>query len=201
MRLQSILVYFLAGALALPAQQIPGPVNRLVDPKETLKIVVLEGEGAKNNIKSRTATAPAVEVRDASDKPVAGAEVVFQLPMAGPSGVFNGWLKTQTVRTDDKGRATTTGYAPNTEAGRFNIKVTATSGAQVGSAVIAQSNIEGATSTSAKKTGPWKWVGILGGVAVAGGIVAATRGGNETAVVTRVPVSITAGSVTVAGPR
>jgi len=202
LRLQSLLAYVLAGAMIAPAQQIPGPVNRLVDPKETLKIIVIEGEGAKNNIKSRTATAPAVEVRDASDKPVAGAEVVFQLPMAGPSGVFNGWLKTQTVRTDDKGRATTTGYAPNTEAGRFNIKVTATSGAQMGSAVIAQANIEGNGSATAKKSGTWKWVGILGGAAVAGGIVAATRGGNDTAAATpKVPVTITAGSVGVAGPR
>lgn len=202
MRFTEVLVYALAGAMVMPAQQVSGPVNKLVDPKETLKVIVVEGEGARNNIRSRSATTPVVEVKDAADKPVVGAEVVFQLPMVGPSGVFNGWLKTQTVRTDDKGRATVAGYAPNTEEGRFNIKVTATSGTQVGSAIIAQTNIEGtAGAAAAKKKGPWKVVAILGGVALAGGIVAATRGGTEAAPTPKVPITISAGTVGVAGPR
>jgi hypothetical protein len=68
-------------ALLLPppgwGQQASGPQSNLVAPESGgLKIVVLKGEGAVNNIKARTATPPVVEVRDVEDKPVAGAEVV-----------------------------------------------------------------------------------------------------------------------------
>lgn len=194
----------LAAALVLGAQQ----PAKLVDqaPKGTLKVTVVEGEGAKNNIRSRTATAPVVEVRDASDKPVVGAEVVFALPMVGPSGSFNGWLKTQTVRTDAQGRATVTGYAPNDEAGRLNIKVTATSGSETGSVIVAQSNIAGSSSSggaTAGKSRPWmKPLAIVAGAAIAGGIVAATRGDDKTAATAAsIPVTITPGAPTVGGPR
>src|SRR5712664_1796400 len=112
-------------ALSCHAQQAGG-----------LKIVVVQGEGAKNNVRTRSATQPVVEVRDDSDKPVAGAEVVFQLPPAGPGGVFNGWMRNQTARTGPDGRAQTSGFTPNDEEGRFNIKATATSGTKTASAVI-----------------------------------------------------------------
>ena len=78
-------------ALSCQAQQVTGPKSELIAPPGGLKIVVVQGEGAKNNLRTRSATQPVVEVRDDSDKPVAGAEVVFQLPPAGPGGVFNGW--------------------------------------------------------------------------------------------------------------
>jgi hypothetical protein len=202
LRLKHFCVYLLAGALAAPAQQRTSPVNQLVDVKETLKISVTEGEGAKNSVRSRTGTAPVVVVTDETDKPVSGAEVVFQLPMVGPSGVFNGWLKTQTVRTDEQGRAAATGYAPNAETGRFNIKVTATSGAQKGSAVIAQSNIEGSTTSGSQSRTPWKLIGIIGGAALVGGIIAATTGGDNGAVaVNPTAVTVTPGTITVAPPR
>lgn len=204
MRLNKIFACLLAGALASPAQQATGQANQLVDVKETLKITVVEGEGAKNNIRARSATAPAVEVKDAGDKPLAGAEVVFQLPMVGPSGVFNGWLNTQTVRTDEQGRAAATGFTPNSEAGRFNIKVTATSGTQRGTAVIAQSNVEGTGtggSVAAKKSGLWKWVALAGSAAVIGGVAAAVRGDNGTSATPVTPVTISPGAVTVAVPR
>lgn len=184
--------------------QAAPPKQALVSQAGTLKITVIEGEGARNNIRSRTGVAPVVEVKDASDKPVPGAEVVFQLPMVGPSGVFNGWLKTQTVRTDDQGRASSTGYTPNTEAGRFNIKVTATAGTQTGSVVVAQSNVQNGTSSTAgeaKRGTPWKIIAVAAGAAIAGGVVAATRGDSTTSTTTVTPVSITAGAVTVGNPR
>ena len=127
--------------------------------------------------------------------------MIFQLPMAGPSGTFNGWLKSQTVRSDEQGKATVTGYTPNTEQGRFNIKVTATAGTQTGSAVIAQSNIEGSGTGAAKKSNTWKYLAALGGAAVVGGIVAGTRGGSTASTTIVAPVSITPGAVTVVTPR
>lgn len=225
MRFRDILIYALIGALALPAQQAAAPAapkqaSQLVDqqPKGTLKINVLEGEGARNSIRNRTSVAPIVEVRDAADKPVTGAEVVFQLPLAGPGGMFNGWLRSQTVRTDEAGKATVTGYTPNTEAGRYNIKVTATAGSQTGSAVIAQINVESGAATSAaeaakggtmpappaamKKALPWRILGPVIGAAALGGVVAAVRGGKDSpASAASTPVSISAGAVTVGVPR
>ena len=133
-----------------------------------------------------------------------GAEVVFQLPAVGPSGAFNGWLKTQTVRADEQGRATVSGYTPNTEAGRFNIKVTATSGSSTGSAVIAQVNTDNGTAASGGSNRGWvKWVAILGGAAVGGGVALAATGDDNSspAAAMKTPVGITAGAVTVGGPR
>lgn len=209
MRLRQFLACGIAAVLAavpLGAQQVSGPKQPLAaQAKGTLTINVVEGEGARNVIQSRTAVPPVVEVKDASGKPAVGAEVIFQLPTVGPGGSFNGWLKNQTVRTDDQGKATVTGYAPNPEPGRFNIKVTATSGNQTGSAVIAQINVEssGGSAASARKNNWWKWAVGVGAVAAIGGGVAAARGGSNgaTTTATPIPVSIAVGAVTVGGPR
>ncbi len=169
-----------------------------------MKIVVIEGEGAINDIRRRSATAPVVEVRDEKDKPVEGAEVVFQLPPAGPGGVFHGWMRTQTVRTDARGRAVASGYAPNDQAGRFNIKVTATLGNKTGSVVIGQSNAYrggSAPGMSGGRSGWWKialGVGVTG--AVIGAIAATRNGGTGTPAVTN-PIVITPGPITVGSPR
>lgn len=206
MYLKPVIALALAGALALPAPilaQASGAVaQKLVAQSGSLKLVVLEGEGAKNNVRAKSATAPVVEVRDEADKPVAGAEVVFQLPATGPGGVFHGWMRTQTGRTDAEGKAGASGYMPNDEEGRFNIKVTATAGARTGQAIIAQSNVRGTGPAGSSARRRWLVpVVVLAGVAIAGGAVAATRGGNGTTAATTVPVTITPGAVTVAGPR
>jgi hypothetical protein len=207
LRLRDTIIVLLAGCLVLSAQiptAAPGQQRQLVaQAKDTLVITVVEGEGGKNSIRNRTAVAPVVEVKDAGGKPVPGAEVVFQLPSVGPSGSFNGWLKTQTVRADEQGRAAVTGYAPNTEPGRFNIKVTATSGTNTGSAVISQVNTDNGSSVSNGGNRGWvKWVAIIGGAAAIGGVAAAVGGGDDDSPAqNRVPVGITAGAVTVGGPR
>jgi hypothetical protein len=170
-----------------------------------IKIVVVQGEGALNNIRARSAAPLIVEVRDSSDKPVAGAEVVFQLPPAGPGGVFNGWMRNQTARTSAEGRAETNGYTPNDEAGRFNIKVTATSGTKTTSSIVAQINTPNGTDTNGKqaksKSNLWKVALIVGAAGLAGGIVAATRGGSSTPATPPTPISVTAGPITIGGPR
>lgn len=193
-------------ALLLPppgwGQQASGPKSNLVAPEGGgLKIVVLKGEGAVNNIKARTATPPVVEVRDVEDKPVAGVEVVFQLPAGGPGAVFNGWMRTQTARTDAQGQAEAQGMTPNDQAGRFNIKVTATQGKKTASVVVAQSNAVGSSAEArgSRKT-LWIVLGVAAVAAIAGG-VAATRGDSTAAAPTKVPITISPGPVTVAGPR
>jgi len=194
---------YLIAALSCQAQQVSGPVQSL-QPAGDLKIIVVQGEGAQNNVRSRSAAPLVVEVRDASDKPVERAEVVFQLPAYGPSGVFNGWMRNQLARTNAEGRAESSGYTPNDEPGRFNIKVTATSGTKTSSAVIAQSNVSGAGTPQLKhdRSKMWKVLAVVGAAGLAGGIVAATRGGDSSSSsAASVPITISPGTVTVGGPR
>jgi hypothetical protein len=201
--LNSVCALGLTGLLCLPpvwAQQA------LVSQAGDLKIVIIEGEGAKNSIRMRSAIQPVVEVRDSADKPIPGAEVVFQLPAAGPGGVFNGWMRTQTVKTNAEGRAQASGFTPNEEEGRFNIRVTATHANSSGSAVISQANIRGTGSGNTAQSGGgrnWKIWALIGGAALVGGVAAAAASGNGNgngAPVTN-PVVITSGVISVAGPR
>ena len=48
-----------------------------------LNIVIVEGDGAINNIRQRTAREPIVQVEDENNMPVAGATVYFLLPESG----------------------------------------------------------------------------------------------------------------------
>lgn len=196
-------------ALPLPAQQAPARVEPGTPqappgakPKpgpSALKIIVLEGEGARNDIRSGTAVAPRVQVVDEAGQPVRDAEVVFRLPMEGPGGVFHGWVKTQTVRTGEDGVAAATGYAPNGIEGRFNIRVTASAGSQEASAVIAQSNVRGARVSAASHKKWWILAALGAGIGAAIGAAASGNDAGGVAAVT--PVTITPGTVTVSGPR
>jgi hypothetical protein len=168
-----------------------------------LKLTPLKGEGAFNSTRNKSATPPAVEVRDENDKPVQGAEVTFQLPAMGPSGAFYGWLRTNTGRTDARGRVEAASFTPNDEEGRLNIMVTAKSAGKLGSLVVHQTNTRDGSVATDRPKSSHKALWILLGVAAAGTIaaVAATRGGGNGNGVTLTPVSISPGPVTVGGPR
>lgn len=206
---RGMLAFLLAAALAIPpaslAQEKPPAAPQPAAPAGKLKVAALQGEGAVNNIAAGTATQVVVEVRDEADKPVPGAEVLFQLPAAGAGGVFNGWMRTQTVKTNEQGQAGTSGLTPNDEVGRFNIKVTASAGARAGSIVVAQTNArQGGSGGRVAAGSSWKWkiIGLVAAGATVGGIYAAKRnGGTAVTTTTTNPVTVTVGSVTVAGPR
>jgi hypothetical protein len=53
------------------------------EPAHRLNLVIVEGEGAINNIKLRTSRETIVQVEDENHKPVAGAVVAFLLPDRG----------------------------------------------------------------------------------------------------------------------
>ena len=186
-------------AAAQPAAQTK-PAAEKPEPAE-LKITVTAGEGAMNNIKAHVAAQPVVQVKDEKDQPVPGAEVVFQLPPTGPGGVFYGWLKTQTVRTDANGEARAAGFAPNEEAGKFTIRVLAAVGSKTATASINQTNGQGPGGAQAKssKKGLWIALGVVAVGGIIGGVVAGTSGSSTTT--TTVPITITGGPVTVGGPR
>lgn len=185
-------------AVAAQAPATPGQVA----PVPKLFIKILDGEGAVNNIKARTAREPVVEVDDENHKPVAGAAVAFLAPHSGAGGTFAGQPMFQTV-TDASGRAVGRGFMPNHTAGHFNIEVTATLGAEVAKATISEMNEGGAGGSSSNSVGTTSThFGILSGkgllllsvvaAGAAAGVVVATHSSTPTATITA-PTTVTVG--------
>ena len=164
----------LAFALAMPAApQQPAPARKL-------NIVIVEGEGAVNNIRQRTAREPIVQVEDENRRPVAGAIVVFTLPDRGASGVFLDGSRTLTVTTGPDGRAVARGFQPNNVEGKIEMRVTASqSGAAPATATITQTNQAAGAAAAGGVSGKLIAILAIAGGAAAGGIIAATRGGGN----------------------
>ncbi len=141
-----------------------------------LRIVVVEGQGALNDIRGRTAHAPIVRVVDESERPVEGAIVNFTLPSMGAGGFFEGGQTTSSVITGADGIAKTRGLRPNNMAGQFTIRVSASHDGQSATAAIEQTNVAPAARSSSKL----KWVLLAAAAGGAGAVVAATRGGSGT---------------------
>ena len=141
-----------------------------------LNIVVIEGEGAINNIRKLAARAPVVQVEDENHRPVAGAAVTFTLPNSGPSGVFAHGARSLLVRTDKAGRASAKGLRAGDSQGKFQIRVQASLRDVTATASIAQVN---SILTAGARVGGLsvKRIAILAGIgaAVAAGLVFATR--------------------------
>lgn len=187
----------LAAMLAAPAGAQP-PAGR-----GGLKIYVLQGEQAVNNTRTGAATAPVVEVRDANDFPVAGAEVVFRTPETGASATFEGGKHEYANRTDAKGQASAGRMTPNGVEGVFSIQVTAKLGEREGVVVIRQRNSRdeyaagGAPGQQRKSWwGRHKWwmVGVMAGTGAGLGYWLATRDTSSGAV-------LRPGTVVIGGPR
>jgi hypothetical protein len=171
----------------LAGQSTPLRAQEVTEPK--LNIVIVEGEGAINNIRQRTAREPIVQVEDENRRPVAGAVVVFLLPD-----------RNLTVTTDSQGRAAARGLRPNNASGQYQIRVTASFQGRTASTMITQTNIAAAAGAAAGGISA-KLIAILavaGGAAVAGGVVAATRGNGNGAAA---PIVVTPGTPSVGGPR
>jgi len=172
---------------------------------QRLSVLIVEGEGAINNIRQRTAREPIVEVQDENHKPVAGAVVVFTvLPSNGGAGAsFAGAAQTAEFVTDQAGRVVARGFHPNTQAGQVQIRVTATSNGRVGAATITQTNIAPAAANTASSFGGLKLLAIIGiaaGAAAAAAIAATHGGGSHSGSGATAPTSITPGAPVVGAP-
>jgi len=191
------LSWLLAGLIALPFP--PGAVAQVPAPK--LNLVIVEGDGAINNIRQRTAREPVVEVQDDNHRPVAGALILFETPTRGASGEFPGGAHTLSVTSDAQGRAVATGLRPNTNKGQYQIKVTASLNGATATAVITQSNAAAGpgTSTSAS-SGKIIAIVAIAGAAIAGGVILGTRGGGGSSASSS-PTTISAGAGTVGPPH
>ena len=139
----------------------------------SLHVVVLEGEGAINNIRSPRAKETVVRVEDAKNQGVAGAVVTFLLPADGAGASFGSSGNSLTLTADDRGEATARGLHPNRVAGTFQIRVSASRGSLTAAATITQTNVDPGTHASSHRVA---LVAILGGAAAAGAAVA-FRGG------------------------
>jgi hypothetical protein len=179
----------------LTAQQ-PGKLN----------IVIVEGDGAINNIRQRVAREPIVQVEDENRRPVAGAAVTFFLPDQGASGTFANGARSLTVVTNEQGRAVATGFRPNNVAGKFNIRVTASHEGRTASLSIGQTNIAAAAAvgmSAAMKA--LIIVAVAGGAAA--GVAVAAGGGNSgspnagPATSPRPVTTLTPGTGIVGGPQ
>ncbi len=116
-----------------------------------LNLVIIEGEGAINNVRQRTAREPIVQVEDENRKPIAGATVLFLLPESGPSGTFAKGARTLQVMTNSKGQAVAKGLKLNNVSGKFQIQVEASHNGMSSTATINQANA--VLSTAAGGTG------------------------------------------------
>jgi len=167
----------LCASLCLAAQQI--------------NLVIVEGEGAINNIKLRTARETIVKVEDENHKPVAGAVVVFLLPNDGPGGAFFNGDKTSTVTTDEAGQARMPRLQMNSWTGPFSIQIHASFQGLEANATVSQSSVStgGGISTGAK-------VGIVAGIAAVGAVVAVavSKGGGSSSNSSTAPPSTTPAS-------
>lgn len=181
-------------ALPLSAQDNPPKLN----------LIVVEGEGAINNIRQRTAREPIIQVEDENHKPVAGAAVVFTLPTQGAGGTFAGGSHTLTVVSDSQGRAVARGFRPNHVQGQYQLRVNASSQGRTGSTSISQSNavVAGAATTAAATGISTKLIVVIAVAAAAatgGALYATHNGGNNNT--TPALVTVAPGTGTVGPPR
>jgi hypothetical protein len=142
-----------------------------------IKIVVVEGQGAINNMQQRRAKEPIVQVTDANNAPVEGATVTFVLPDTGPSGDFPSSGHMLTLQTDAKGQAIGRGLRPNTAPGRFQIRVTASYHGETVTAAITQINAQPAGASAKSNSKTILIIALIGGGAAAG--LAAALGGKS----------------------
>jgi hypothetical protein len=186
-------------ALALSFLITLPPLHAQAMPTE-LNIVVVEGEGAINNVRQRVAREPVVRVEDENHKPIAGAAVVFTLPTEGATGEFSNGAKSLTIMTDSQGRATALSLRMNQVAGKIPIHVNASYRGLTSRTSITQfSVLPPGAKASSSKGGHGGLIAVL----VVLGAYFATRNSNSATTVTPpptvTPIGITAGTGTIVG--
>jgi len=182
------------------------PVRAQAPEPQQLTISILEGEGAINNIRQRTAREAIVQVQDENHKPVAGVAVTFFLADHGASGVFSNGSRSLTVMTDTNGQAAMRGMVPNNMAGKMEIRVSARLGNLNADAVINQTNVAGAAAAggAAISGKVIALIVVIAAGAAVGAIVATHGGGSSPSTTPTTPttpaVVITPGTPTVGHP-
>lgn len=165
---------------------------------EAIHVVVLEGDGAINNIRSSHAKGPVVRVEDASNRGIPGAVVTFLAPSDGAGAVFGDAGTSLTLTTDDRGEAVARGLRPNRNAGTFQIRVSASEHGRTATALIAQTNVDPGSHTSSRKIA---LLAALGGVAAVGAALAFHGGKSGSPAPVPSGTTVIAGNPTIGGPQ
>ena len=189
-------------------QLVVPPVEAQDLPTE-LNLVVVQGDGATNNIGQRVAVWPVVRIEDQKHAPISGCVVVFTLPTDGATGEFNG-SKTLTITTDNQGQAAAQGLKVNYTAGKVPIHITASYRGLTARTIITQFTVAPPGSKAGAGGGGGghgKLIGILaviGGAAAAGGVLAtrkSTSGSSGPSTPAVTPIGITPGTGAISPPR
>jgi hypothetical protein len=169
-----------------------------------MDIIVVEGEGAVNDIHQRVARNLTVKVEDDDHHPLSGASVVFALPISGASGDFANGTRNVTAVTNQDGIAVARGLKPNQVPGKLQIYVTASYRGLGAKAVISQynqgvlANVPAPEVHSQKSGGKWKWVvlGVAAGAGAGAGVYFGSRSHSSSS-----PISISTSSVVFGSPH
>ncbi len=161
-----------------------------------LHLVIVEGEGAINNIQQRTAREPIVEVLDRNNRPVAGATVSFLVPESGASGTFSTGSNLLEVITNAQGRAVAAGFQPNAVSGPFQMNVTASFQGQTATATISQTN---ALTTAGAASGGGGSAGAGGAAGTTAGAAGGLSAGAIGAIIGGIAAAATVGAVAASG--
>jgi hypothetical protein len=175
------LTVLLACLIAVP---LPAKTGQTIAAPSEINILIIEGEGAINNVRQRVAKEAMVQVEDENHKPIAAAAVTFFLPGDGPSGVFSSGNRSVTVLTDAQGKAAVRGIRVNKVPGKLQIRVQASYQGVTNNALITQTNVLGAAVAGGLISGKILAMILIGAAgAVAGGFAIASSGGKPAAVV------------------
>lgn len=185
----TLLCAMLAQGFTLQAQEIAQAPGKI-------RIVIVEGEGAINNVRQRVAREPIVQVEDENRKPVAGAAVTFLMPNQGAGATFANGARSLTVVTDAQGQAAARGLRPNSVNGQYQVRVNAVHQGRADSIVISQTNAFAAAAAAGISMKLIAILAIAGGAAAAGAVVATRGNGSSTPSTVIVP-----GTPSVGGPR
>jgi len=174
------------------------------DPPAHIDLVVAAGDGVTVNPRQRPPEDPAVRVEDDDHRPVAGATVVFSLPVSGTTGEFTSGSKSLTVITGPDGIATAHAIRVNEVPGRLQIYVAASyrglrARTLVNQVVAATPGAKTPTTPphESKSSGKWKWI-VVGVVAAAGAGAGAYLGTHSSSTP---PVSVSTGAVVFGSPK
>ncbi len=191
---------------APPASPTPAQPLAQLPVEQSLKVLVLAGNGEMNDLERRVMAPLVIQVLDQNDRPMEGAEVVFRFPLNGPSATFPGGKSSLTVRTNGNGQAPALNWMANGQVGTFQVHVNASYGNQVGEVTFPMSNVTRVADEqkNAKKHASlwshrWFKIAVIGGAAAVIGIVVllATRGGSKSGI----PVTINPGTPNVGAPH
>lgn len=172
--------------------------------EQSLKILVLAGNGEMNDLERRVMAPLVIQVLDQNDRPVEGAQVVFRFPLDGPSATFPGGKPSLTVRTNGNGQAPALNWMANGQVGTFQVHVNASYGNQIGEMTFPMSNVMRITEQDRKVKHESLWshrwfkIAVIGGAALAIGlgVYLGTRGGSKSGTT----VTINPGSPGVGAP-